>query len=132
MVPGCSQPHRDPAPPAPAGVTCDTPVAGCRLLTFSYAVTTTATGTTEPAWGDYVGRLREVTFTAFDLVESLTHDHVTPGGTPQAFTHALLLRDGGVVAQGLLRDTLTADNLSKTFDIPLKLSYVDGRFSARA
>jgi iron complex transport system ATP-binding protein len=43
----------------------------------------------------------------------------------------MLMRDGGVVAQGLLRDTITADNLSKTFDLPLKLSLVDGRFSAR-
>jgi iron complex transport system ATP-binding protein len=50
---------------------------------------------------------------------------------PPGFTHAMLMRDGGVVAQGLLRDTITADNLSKTFDLPLKLSLVDGRFSAR-
>jgi iron complex transport system ATP-binding protein len=50
---------------------------------------------------------------------------------PPGFTHALLLRDGGVVAQGLLEDTLTGDNLSKTFDVPLKLSHVDGRFAAR-
>jgi iron complex transport system ATP-binding protein len=35
------------------------------------------------------------------------------------------------VAQGLLRDTITADNLSKTFDIPLEVSYVDGRYTAR-
>jgi iron complex transport system ATP-binding protein len=50
---------------------------------------------------------------------------------PPGFTHALLLRDGGAVAQGLLADTLTADNLSKTFDVPLKLSFVDGRWAAR-
>jgi len=51
---------------------------------------------------------------------------------PPGFTHALLMRDGEAVAQGLLRDTLTADNLSKTFDVALKLSYVDGRYTARA
>jgi iron complex transport system ATP-binding protein len=51
---------------------------------------------------------------------------------PPGFTHALLLRDGGVVAQGLLGDTVTAENLSKTFDLPLALDYVDGRFAARA
>jgi iron complex transport system ATP-binding protein len=50
---------------------------------------------------------------------------------PPGFTHALLMRDGGVVAQGLLGDTVTAANLSKTFDVPLDLSYVDGRFAAR-
>jgi iron complex transport system ATP-binding protein len=50
---------------------------------------------------------------------------------PPEFTHALLLREGEVVAQGLLHDTLTADNLSKTFDVPLKLSFMDGRWAAR-
>ena len=51
---------------------------------------------------------------------------------PPGFTHALLVRDGGIVAQGLLRETITADNLSKTFGLPLKVSSVDGRYMARA
>jgi iron complex transport system ATP-binding protein len=51
---------------------------------------------------------------------------------PPGFTHALLMRDGGVVAQGLLDDVVTADNLSKTFGLPLALDRVDGRFFARA
>jgi iron complex transport system ATP-binding protein len=51
---------------------------------------------------------------------------------PPDFTHALLLRDGGVVAQGLLRDTVTSENLSATFGLPLTVTYNDGRFSARA
>jgi iron complex transport system ATP-binding protein len=51
---------------------------------------------------------------------------------PPGFTHALLLREGAVVASGLLRDALTADNLSKTFGTPLRVSYSDGRFAARA
>jgi iron complex transport system ATP-binding protein len=51
---------------------------------------------------------------------------------PPGFTHALLMRDGGVVASGLLRDVMTGDNLSKAFDLPLRLDYVDGRFAARA
>jgi iron complex transport system ATP-binding protein len=51
---------------------------------------------------------------------------------PPGFTHALLLREGAVVAAGLLDDTLTPDNLSKTFDIPLKLTRVDDRWTARA
>jgi iron complex transport system ATP-binding protein len=50
---------------------------------------------------------------------------------PPGFTHAMLMRDGGVVAQGLLRDTITADNLSKTFGMPLRLSEIDGRFHAQ-
>jgi iron complex transport system ATP-binding protein len=51
---------------------------------------------------------------------------------PPGFTHALLLRGGGVEAQGLLRDTLTAENLSKTFGLPLTVSFAEGRFAARA
>jgi iron complex transport system ATP-binding protein len=51
---------------------------------------------------------------------------------PPGFTHAMLMRDGGVVAQGLLRDTVTADNLSKTFGMPLRLSTIDDRYHAQA
>jgi iron complex transport system ATP-binding protein len=51
---------------------------------------------------------------------------------PPGFTHGLLLRDGEVVAAGLLEETLTSDNLSKTFDIPLKLTHAEGRWTARA
>lgn len=45
------------------GVDCTTLVRGCRALTFSYATDTTATGTT---WGDYPGRVKEISFTAWD------------------------------------------------------------------
>ena len=31
----------------------------------------------------------------------------------------------------VLGDTVTGDNLSKAFDLPLKVSYADGRFTAR-
>jgi iron complex transport system ATP-binding protein len=51
---------------------------------------------------------------------------------PPGFTHALLMRDGAVVASGLLRDVMTGDNLSKTFDLSLRLDFADGRFAARA
>jgi iron complex transport system ATP-binding protein len=51
---------------------------------------------------------------------------------PPGFTHAMLMRDGGVVAQGLLRDTITAENLSKTFGMTLRLSSIDGRYHAQA
>jgi hypothetical protein len=53
--------------PVPAGVNCDTGLArGCRALTFTYATTTTATGTASADWGDYTGRLSTVSFTAWD------------------------------------------------------------------
>ncbi|MFG1913775.1 ABC transporter ATP-binding protein [Micromonospora sp. NPDC048898] len=51
---------------------------------------------------------------------------------PPGFTHALLLREGGVVAQGLLAETLTGDNLSKTFGLPLVVERSGDRYTARA
>lgn len=50
---------------------------------------------------------------------------------PRGFTHVLMLRDGVVVASGPLEDTLTAENLSRTFGMRLELSLVDGRYAAR-
>ena len=50
---------------------------------------------------------------------------------PPGFTHALLLREGEVVAQGLLDDVITAANLSATFGQELLLDRSDGRFWAR-
>jgi hypothetical protein len=35
-------------------------------LSFSYATTTTAAGTTSSTWGDYAGRVKEISFTAWD------------------------------------------------------------------
>jgi iron complex transport system ATP-binding protein len=51
---------------------------------------------------------------------------------PAGFTHAMLLRDGGIVAQGLLRQTITSEYLSEAFGLPLQVTYTDGRFAARA
>ena len=51
---------------------------------------------------------------------------------PLGFTHVLLLRDGGVVAAGPIDETLTAQNLSDTFGMPIALRSDGGRFAARA
>jgi len=51
---------------------------------------------------------------------------------PVGFTHVLLLREGGVVAAGAIDETLTAENLSATFGMPIALTAEDGRFAARA
>ena len=50
---------------------------------------------------------------------------------PPGFGHGLLLRDGAVVAAGLLDDVLTEDNLSETFGMPLVLGRADDRWTAR-
>jgi iron complex transport system ATP-binding protein len=49
---------------------------------------------------------------------------------PPGFTHAMLLRDGAVVAQGLLGAVLTRDNLSKTFGADLVLRRSGQRYFA--
>ena len=51
---------------------------------------------------------------------------------PPGFTHALLLREGAVVAAGPVEETLTQEHLSAAFGIPLKVSRADGRFTAVA
>jgi iron complex transport system ATP-binding protein len=50
---------------------------------------------------------------------------------PPGFTHALLLREGRVVAAGRLDETLTEQALADTFGLPLRLSRADGRYAAR-
>jgi RHS repeat-associated protein len=56
--------------PIPTGVSCGTKPEelkkGCRSLQFVYSSKTTATGTGQSEWGNYAGRLQEVTFTAWE------------------------------------------------------------------
>jgi iron complex transport system ATP-binding protein len=91
----------------------------------------------EPAAGldlggreDLVRRLGELALDPDAPAMVLVTHHVEE--IPPGFTHALLVRDGTVVAAGLLGDTITAENLSKTFGLPLALTYTDGRYAARA
>jgi iron complex transport system ATP-binding protein len=51
---------------------------------------------------------------------------------PPGFTDVLLIRDGRVVAAGPIPLTLTADNLTATFGLPLVLEQHGQRYSARA
>lgn len=51
---------------------------------------------------------------------------------PQGFTHAMLLRDGAVVAAGPIGGTITDELLSKTFDCQLGVVEQGGRYWARA
>ncbi len=50
---------------------------------------------------------------------------------PLGITHALLLKQGRVVAAGPLSRILTSELVSYTFDLPLQISTTDGRWSAR-
>ncbi|MCD1143969.1 ABC transporter ATP-binding protein [Kocuria sp. LUK] len=51
---------------------------------------------------------------------------------PDAFTHALLLREGRVVAAGPVEQVITQRNLSETFGVALKLVRVGNRYAAFA
>jgi iron complex transport system ATP-binding protein len=89
----------------------------------------------EPAAGldlgareDLVNRLAELAYDPDAPAIVLVTHHVEE--IPPGFTHALLLREGGVVAQGLIGTVLTSDNLSKTFGLPLKLERSGERFIA--
>lgn len=77
-----------------------------------------------------------------DLVELLSELAADPDGPatvmvthhveeiPPNCSHAMLLREGRVVAQGLLDDVMTSENLSATFDQPLELTSRRRRFTA--
>lgn len=51
---------------------------------------------------------------------------------PSVITHALLLRNGAVVAAGPVDETLTGELMSECFGLPLTVERRDGRFFARA
>ena len=91
----------------------------------------------EPAAGldlgareDLVGRLSTLAedLDAPALVLVTLHVEEIPPG----FTDILMLREGRVVAAGPIESTLTAENLSETFGMPLELEQHGERWSARA
>ena len=51
---------------------------------------------------------------------------------PPSFDHALLVRDGRVLASGPIESTLTDELLSKTFDLALQIRREGSRWSARS
>ena len=51
---------------------------------------------------------------------------------PVGFTRALLVKDGGIAAQGPIGEVLTSESLSETFGVEVELTETEGRYSARA
>ncbi|MBO3744838.1 ATP-binding cassette domain-containing protein [Streptosporangiaceae bacterium NEAU-GS5] len=51
---------------------------------------------------------------------------------PATTTHALLMRDAGIMVGGPVRQVLTSERLSECFGRPLRVDQMDGRWSARA
>lgn len=50
---------------------------------------------------------------------------------PPGFTHGMILDEGEVVAQGLLEDVMTSENLTRAYHQPITLAVDDGRYFAR-
>ncbi len=50
---------------------------------------------------------------------------------PHGFTHAMLLDEGEVVAQGLINTVLTSENLSRAFRQPIQVDRIGERYFAR-
>jgi iron complex transport system ATP-binding protein len=63
-------------------------------------------------------------------VQILVSHHVEE--VPEGFTHALMLREGRVVAAGPMGTTLTSETLSHAFGLPLRVLAHRGRYTARA
>jgi iron complex transport system ATP-binding protein len=89
----------------------------------------------EPAAGldlggreDLVARLATLAADPDSPATVLVTHHVEE--IPPGFTHAMLMRDGAVVAQGLLEAVLNEENLSKTFDLDLVLRRSARRYFA--
>jgi len=90
----------------------------------------------EPAAGldlggreDLVATLSRLALDEYAPATILVSHHVEE--IPPGFTHALMLREGRVVAAGPLPEVMTRSVLSETFGMSLVLREEDGRYSAR-
>ena len=79
---------------------------------------------------DLLARLTELALDPDAPAMVLVTHHVEE--IPPGFTHGLLLREGTIVAGGLLGEVMTADNLTKTFGLPLLVDRFGDRYTARA
>ena len=78
---------------------------------------------------DLVARLSDLAGYLYAPAQVLVTHHVEE--IPPAYTHGLLLRGGRVVDAGPLDRVVTAEGLSETFGLPLRLDRSEGRFTAR-
>lgn len=80
---------------------------------------------------DLVSRLAEFARSPYAPALILVTHHLEE--IPPGFTHVLMLKDGEVTAKGPLDETLTEENLKKTFGVDVTLTRTEqGRFSAFA
>ncbi len=78
---------------------------------------------------DLVARMRHLALDPAAPAQIAVTHHVEE--IPEGFTHGLLLRGGGVVAQGRIDQVLTDHLISVTFGLPIEVRADDGRWHAR-
>ncbi|SNS05056.1 iron complex transport system ATP-binding protein [Geodermatophilus pulveris] len=78
---------------------------------------------------DLVSRLTDLARSPSAPAQVLVTHHVEE--IPPGYTHALLLRDGGVVAAGPLEQVVGQEALSETFGLALSVQRSQGRWTAR-
>jgi iron complex transport system ATP-binding protein len=78
---------------------------------------------------DLVSRLSDLARYLYAPAQVLVTHHVEE--IPPGYTHALLMRAGGVVAAGPVQQVLTQETLSETFGLALQVERADGRWTAR-
>ena len=90
----------------------------------------------EPAAGldlggreDLVSTLSVLAMDADSPATVLVSHHVEE--IPPGFSHAMLMREGRMVAQGRVHDVIDERNLSRTFGMPLVVTHSEDRWTAR-
>ena len=91
----------------------------------------------EPASGLDLGGREDL----LQRLENLAGDEAAPATViithhieeiPASTTHALLLREGRVVASGMIREVLTDEFVSATYGLPIRVTQIGNRFTASA
>ncbi|MDQ3513521.1 MAG: ATP-binding cassette domain-containing protein, partial [Chloroflexota bacterium] len=83
-----------------------------------------------PAREALLAALADLTASRPDLATVLVSHHLEE--LPASTTHALLLRDGAIVAAGPADAVLTGERVSACFGLPVRVERRDGRWSAYA
>jgi len=89
-----------------------------------------ATGLDFPAREALLAALDSLTVSRPELPTVMVSHHLED--LPASVTHALLLRDGAVLAQGPVREMITSELVSASFGFPIVVDSLDGRWTARA
>ena len=91
----------------------------------------------EPAAGLDLGAREDL----LTRLSGLAHDPAAPTSLlvthhveeiPSGSTHALLLREGAIVAAGPIEQALTSESISQAFGVKINLTQENGRWFARA